>query len=534
MTTQVSQASSLEQSGHWLQALNSIRHEILAGCVSDAEIWHTVGRLHQRLANIPQARRAYAVALLLDAHRPRTFNNLAILELGRLNSDEAERWLLQGLACQHLSLEDEELLQATACDLRLFQLRPDLALAHVENQLARRESVMALANRAVCLQKLARLQEAVLAQERAIRLHLAQHASSLLDAALEDLVGQPCADLTSSNHLQTQLMNLALYRLSLDGQDSLGLRLLLAGTTFDQEYWQDPRPRQTCWDGSFCDQLILWDDQGFGDTIQNLGWISDAARRVDCLRIWLRPSLLPLVRACLPLPANCQLESLDPESSPWRQGAYQIGFFYLPIVLKRWLPQAASRGSYLELPLTFQSQSVQDELRVRRIGLVWSAGRHKSPQPERNARVRDVPRQAFFELAQIWRQRHQATLVSMQLEGHDEQPVQALIQTGVLEQPLHSADWLQTAEVLSSLDLLISVDTSVAHLAGALGVPTVLMLNAPADWRWGQVGHQTFLYDAMTVVRCSDPGDWSQVLQQVDRDVSNRFMHGSQAADRST
>ena len=112
--------------------------------------------------------------------------------------------------------------------------------------------------------------------------------------------------------------------------------------------------------------------------------------------------------------------------------------------------------------------------------LVWSAGRHKAPQPERNARVRDVPRQAFFELAQMWRQRHQATLVSMQLEGHDQQPVQGLIQAGVLERPLRSPDWLQTAEVLASLDLLVSVDTSVAHLAGALGIPTVLMLNAPA------------------------------------------------------
>ena len=118
----------------------------------------------------------------------------------------------------------------------------------------------------------------------------------------------------------------------------------------------------------------------------------------------------------------------------------------------------------------------------------------------------------------------------MQLEGHDEQCVQDLIQAGVLDQPLYSPDWLQTAEVLSSLDLLISVDTSVAHLAGALGIPTVLMLNAPADWRWGQVGNKTFLYDSMTVVRCCDPGDWSQVFQHVDREVSNWFSQETQSS----
>ena len=523
MATQVSQAALLEQSGNWLQALHCLRHDIRSGRVGDAEIWHSVGRLHQRLDNLSKASRAYALALLLDPHRPRTCNNMALLELGRLNAAEAERWLLHGLACQSLQLDDEELLQATACDLRLFQLRPELALKHVEQQLARRESVIALANRAVCLHKLARLQEAVVAQERAIRLHLAKHAPALLEVPLVNLVGQPCADLTSSMQLQTQLLNLALYKLSLDGQDFDGLRLSLAGTSNDENFWKDPRRRQTRWDGSFCDQLILWDDQGFGDTLQNLGWIAEAARRVGSLRIWLRPALLPLVRACLSLPANCQLEALNPQSTPWGEGAAQIGFFYLPIVLKQWSPKGASRGPYLRLPPATKTQSVQDETRGRRIGLVWSAGFHKAPQPERSARVRDVPRQAFFELAQSWRQRHQAILVSMQLEGHDQQPVQGLIQSGVLEQPLCSPDWLQTAEVLESLDLLVSVDTSVAHLAGALGIPTVLMLSAPADWRWGQFGQQTFLYDVITLVRCAVPGDWSQTFHQVDQEIRAWF-----------
>ena len=227
-----------------------------------------------------------------------------------------------------LDLRNEELLQATACDLRLFQLRPDHALWHVDQQLGRRESMMALANRAVCLHKLARLPEAVAAQERAIRLHLAQHAPSLVDVAFVDLVGQPCADLTSSMQLQTQLLNLALYKLNLDVQDPAGLRLSLAGTSNDEDFGRtraDVRPLG--WQ-FFCDQLIIWDDQGFGDTLQNLGWIAEAASRVGSLRIWLRPALLPLVRACLSLPANCQLEVLDPQSSPWGGGSCTDWFLF--------------------------------------------------------------------------------------------------------------------------------------------------------------------------------------------------------------
>ena len=95
-------------------------------------------------------------------------------------------------------------------------------------------------------------------------------------------------------------------------------------------------------------------------------------------------------------------------------------------------------------------------------------------------------------------------LGELAVRGDDEVQVRNLIEKGVLEQTVHSPDWLQTAVALESLDLLVSVDTSVAHLAGALGIPTVLMLSAPADWRWGQTGCQTFL----CMTRCA----WCVVL----------------------
>ena len=128
-----------------------------SGLACDAEIWHSIGRLHQRLANL-SAGNARLQNGAFDRSRPAPY----LQQPGSpragpsCNADEAERWVMKGLACQPLHLDDEELLQATACDLRLFQLRPDLALEHVEQQLGRRESVMALANRAVCLHKLAR------------------------------------------------------------------------------------------------------------------------------------------------------------------------------------------------------------------------------------------------------------------------------------------------------------------------------------------------------------------------------------------
>ena len=55
---------------------------------------------------------------------------------------------------------------------------------------------------------------------------------------------------------------------------------------------------------------------------------------------------------------------------------------------------------------------------------------------------------------------------------------------------------VDTLQVVEKMDLVLTVDTAMAHLCGALGVPCVVLLNAPCDWRWGQSGERTFLYDS--------------------------------------
>lgn len=77
-------------------------------------------------------------------------------------------------------------------------------------------------------------------------------------------------------------------------------------------------------------------------------------------------------------------------------------------------------------------------------------------------------------------------------------------------------DWNQTARVLQHLDLVISVDTAVAHLAGALGRPVwTLIPTADPDWRWGTEGDKTLWYDSMTLFR-NEKG-WGEVVDRVAR-----------------
>ena len=76
-------------------------------------------------------------------------------------------------------------------------------------------------------------------------------------------------------------------------------------------------------------------------------------------------------------------------------------------------------------------------------------------------------------------------------------------------------DFRDTASSLRHLDLVVTVDTAVAHLAGALAVPTWLMIHKPCDWRWLETGERTPWYGSIRLFRQEQPGQWAPVVMQV-------------------
>jgi ADP-heptose:LPS heptosyltransferase len=91
--------------------------------------------------------------------------------------------------------------------------------------------------------------------------------------------------------------------------------------------------------------------------------------------------------------------------------------------------------------------------------------------------------------------------------------------------PPHSAEirtitiLLEEAAQLRALDLLISVDTLSAHLAGALGVRTWTLLPASADWRWMDDREDTLWYPTMRLFRQPEPGDWKSVISRLRKEL---------------
>lgn len=79
------------------------------------------------------------------------------------------------------------------------------------------------------------------------------------------------------------------------------------------------------------------------------------------------------------------------------------------------------------------------------------------------------------------------------------------------------ADYGATADAIQQLDLVVTSDTSVAHLAGAIGKPVWLLLSHAPDWRWMATGSTTPWYGSMQVLRQPEPGNWTQVVDHVAR-----------------
>ena len=72
-----------------------------------------------------------------------------------------------------------------------------------------------------------------------------------------------------------------------------------------------------------------------------------------------------------------------------------------------------------------------------------------------------------------------------------------------------------TAAAIAALDLVIAVDTSLAHVAGAVGTPVMTLLSLVPDWRWGMDGVRTELYNSMRLIRQEKRKDWAGVIEKV-------------------
>ena len=250
-------------------------------------------------------------------------------------------------------------------------------------------------------------------------------------------------------------------------------------------------------------RILLVGDQGYGDTIQFCRFIPAVAERCQEVVLGCSPDVAPLLAK---LPGVAQCHSRWNEIPPHAVHCLLSSLPHLFEITEASIPArvpylAADPGDVALWQARLAGQ------RGPRVGIAW-AGRPTHPNDRRRS-------MALADLAAIG-QIADVSFVSLQKIVPDrDRPALAGIFPGLVDHGDLLTDFAQTAALIASLDLVVTVDTAVAHLAGALGRPVWVMLADPPDWRWMLGRTDTAWYPTMRFFRQPRPGDWAAVADAV-------------------
>lgn len=271
------------------------------------------------------------------------------------------------------------------------------------------------------------------------------------------------------------------------------------------------------WDGKNAagKTLLLWGEQGLGDQIQGVRF----AQQLSALGARV------IVRCAAPL---CALFATAPgvsavisESDAVPACDAHVPMLSVPFLLKLFDEAEYDTGRYLHSSRPHLHTSVRSSVRTR-VGLAWAG----SPG-HTNDRFRSLPVSQLAPLVDGL----SSQWVSLQLgpRAADLRQIALRHTADVIDVAPTLTNFVDTANVLSALDCVVTVDTSVAHIAGALGVPTLLLLPFVPDWRWQLVREDSPWYASVRLIRQPSPGDWGSVVDRVHRELSAGG-HASRAA----
>ncbi len=478
-----------------------------------AAAWMNLGSLLRE-----QGREVYAEAALRRAVKLRPemvsgWVNLATLERERRRPAEAEAYLHKAFA---LNPEQVETLVAW-CQFRAAERDPAGAWQWLRWALAREpDNLEAVNMHGILLHQEGRFAEAVAAFEQAEALgHRAaasNRGNSLLDLDRMDeaLRAQELA-VERDPASPGALYNLSLTRLRL-GDWRQGWPGYEARWRF-REVHRSPRVfPQPRWQGEALDgrRILLHAEQGLGDTIQFCRYASLVAARGGQVIVQVQEPALRLMQSLAAVRAGLAETALLGAKPP--EFDLECPLLSLPAVFGTTVETVPLPGAYLgadrELALEkrIEFPDIRPGSRSLRVGLAWAGNpRYKAD------RQRSLKLAALLPLLRT----PGITWISLQKGPAAEQLATLPGDVFVWDGSSRDRDLAETAALVATLDLVITTDTCIAHLAGAMGKLVWILLPHLSDWRWMQRIEATPWYPTARLVRQRSPGDWAGVLKRV-------------------
>ncbi len=279
-------------------------------------------------------------------------------------------------------------------------------------------------------------------------------------------------------------------------------RLEIPGRQPQRSYAQ-PRWRGESFAGKTL--LLTW-EQGFGDTLMFLRYAPLAKALGGRVLLDVQPPLVDLAATC---PG---IDAVVLPGSPLPPFDLHASLLSLPAIFGTRLDTIPSDIPYLDIPDTVPDREGIDHVLSAssgqvRVGVCWAG----NGQHARDAK-RSIPPAALAPLGAL----PHVAWHSFQFEATAEPPLPGIVMLGSLLKGFPN-----TAYALSGMDLVITVDTVLAHLAGALGLPTFLLLSFIPDWRWMLGRDDSPWYPTVHLYRQPTPGDWDAVIRHMIRDLTS-------------
>lgn len=496
--------NALQLQGKGQEAVDSYR-QALQIKPDYASAHFNLGNALRRLGDLPGAADSYRQAIRCQPNLAQAHANLGIVlqEQGSLPEAVAScRRALQinphqpesRICLGNILKEQGKLEEAADCYQELLRFKPD----YFEAQ----------SNRGVVLKDLGRLEESVACFHQALRLcPEATDVHNNLGNALKErgLLEESLSCFQQALRLKPD---------SIDAHWNRSLAWLLLGDY--EKGWPEYEWRrqlkgfpirsfpQPAWNGAHLAgrTILLHAEQGVGDTLQFIRYAPLVKERGGTVLFQCPPLLVRTLASC---PG---IDRLIPEGEEVPPFDVQTPLLSLPAIFQTTLATVPQHVPYLfpEADLVDRWRQKLEDCRGFKIGLVWQG----NPR-YRSDRHRSIPLIQFAPLGRL----PGVELFSLQKGSASEQVPEVSDQFRIVDLADQLDDFAQTAAVMKNLDLVITVDTAVAHLAGALGVPVWVLLRFAPDWRWLMHRPDSPWYPTMRLFRQEKRGDWQPVLQSV-------------------
>lgn len=273
---------------------------------------------------------------------------------------------------------------------------------------------------------------------------------------------------------------------------------------YPQRYFSKPELMNQIVNGK---TILVYDDQGLGDTIQFSRYLIKLKELGAVIVFECDNKLWGLFSR---FKAIDQIIERSNSQEPGIEYDYHISLLSLPLYFKTTYQTIPADISYIaaDKELTNKWRNVIGDSKKVKVGLVWAGNPYHSRDKQRSINFSEFASLLSLEDVEYF---------SLQKYSNTDGQLQPIDFNGITK--LEIDTFADTAAIIENLDLVISVDTSVAHLAGAMGKPVWNLIYYYPDWRWSQESSTTPWYPSMKLFRQPTPLNWKSVLEDVEKEL---------------